>query len=352
MEEREQKLKENVEKLNNNEFSIYFFTMDTKGNATAAVANIYEMAKILSDNGYKTHILHEKNDYTPVSEWLGEEYSSLPHVSIEAGELKVGPSDFLVIPELFGHVAEQTANLGCKKIILCQAYDYMFEFLAPGKRWTDFGVTDCIAISEQVAEVVKKNFKTININIIPLSIPEYFNKPTEPKKPIIGIHTREQRDAAKTIKSFYLQFPQYKWVTFRDLRGLSRKAFAESLKECCCSLWIDDIAAFGTFPVESMKCGTPVIGKVPNMVPEWLIEDNGIWTYEGHRLAEFAVNYMEGWLEDRIPEKLLESMEPVAAKYKKEDQVKRVLEVFGGYIENRKVGIENHINELANNEAY
>ena len=66
-----------------------------------------------------------------------------------------------------------------------------------------------------------------------------------------------------------------------------------------------------------MKCGTPVIGKVPNMVPEWLTEENGIWTYEGHRLAEFAVNYIEGWLEDRIPEKLLKAMEPVAAKYKK-----------------------------------
>ena len=53
MEEKEQKLKESADKLNNNEFGIYFFTMDTKGNATASVANIYEMAKILSDNGYK-----------------------------------------------------------------------------------------------------------------------------------------------------------------------------------------------------------------------------------------------------------------------------------------------------------
>jgi hypothetical protein len=352
MEEKEQKLKESADKLNTKEFGIYFFTMDTKGNATASVANIYEMAKILSDNGYKSYILHEKNDYTSVEEWLGEEYSSLPHLSIEDGKLSVGPADFLIIPELFGHVAEQTANLGCKKIILCQSYDYMFEFLQPGKRWTDFGITDCITLTEQVAEIVKKNFKTININIIPLSIPEYFTLPDEPKKPIIGIHTRDQRDSAKTIKSFYLQFPQYKWVTFRDLRGLSRKDFAESLKECCCTLWIDDISGFGTFPVEAMKCGTPVIGKVPNLIPEWLTEDNGIWTYEGHRLAEFAVNYIEAWLEDKIPTKVLKAMEKVAKKYKKEDQVKRILEVFGGYIQNRKVGIENHIKELANNEAY
>tara|TARA_R110002110_G_scaffold2253_3_gene10211 strand:+ start:9989 stop:11047 length:1059 start_codon:yes stop_codon:yes gene_type:complete len=351
MEEKEQKLQENVDKLNNKGFGIYFFTMDTKGNATASVANIYEIAKILIENGYNAQILHEKNDYTSVETWLGEEYSSLPHCSIEKGELSVGPADFLVIPELFGHVAEQTAQLGCKKIILCQSYDYMFEFLEPGKRWTDFGITDCIAITDQIGEIVKKNFKTVNVDIIPLSIPEYFNKPTEPKKPIIAIHTREQRDAAKTIKSFYLQFPQYKWITFRDLRGLSRKEFANVLKECCCAIWIDDISGFGTFPVEAMKCGTPVIGKVPNLIPEWLTEDNGMWTYEGHRLPEFAVNFIESWLEDSIPNEITKAMEPIESKYKREDQVTKVLEVFEKYVKGRKEGMENHIKELAHNEV-
>jgi len=66
MEEKEQKIKENVDKIENNDFGIYFFTMDTKGNATASVAYIYELAKTLSDNGYNTHILHEKSEYTSV----------------------------------------------------------------------------------------------------------------------------------------------------------------------------------------------------------------------------------------------------------------------------------------------
>lgn len=350
MEEKEQKIKENVDKIENNDFGIYFFTMDTKGNATASVAYIYELAKTLSDNGYNTHILHEKSEYTSVEGWLGEEYAQLSHVSVEAGELAVGPADFIVIPELFGHVAEQITNLGCKKLMLCQAYDYMFEFLEPGKRWSDFGVTDCIAISEQIAEVVKQNFKTINVEIVPVAIPDFFTKSEEPKKPIVAVHTREQRDAAKTIKSFYLQFPQYKWITFRDMRGLGRKEFAKTLKEACCSIWIDDISGFGTFPVESMKCGTPVIGKVPNMIPEWLTEDNGIWTYEGHRLPEFAATYLESWLEDAIPSELLDAMKPIEDKYKKEDQDKRVIEVFKGYIAKRKQDLEKHL-ESANNEV-
>jgi len=37
----EQQLTEIVSKINSKDFSIYFFTLDTKGNPVAGVANIY-----------------------------------------------------------------------------------------------------------------------------------------------------------------------------------------------------------------------------------------------------------------------------------------------------------------------
>ena len=40
MEEKIKKLKDSIEKINNKDFGIYFFTIDTKGNPTAGVANI------------------------------------------------------------------------------------------------------------------------------------------------------------------------------------------------------------------------------------------------------------------------------------------------------------------------
>ena len=134
------------------------------------------------------------------------------------------------------------------------------------------------------------------------------------------------------------------------MRGLGRKEFAKTLKEACCSIWIDDIAGFGTFPVESMKCGTPVLGKVPNMIPEWLTEDNGIWTYEGHRLPEFAATYIESWLEDAIPTELLDAMKPIDEQYKKDTQDEKLLEVFKSYVSKRKEDLEQHIASL-NNEV-
>jgi hypothetical protein len=37
-----------------------FFTLDTKGNPTAGIANIYEHVKLLNELGYNATILHEK----------------------------------------------------------------------------------------------------------------------------------------------------------------------------------------------------------------------------------------------------------------------------------------------------
>ena len=51
------------DKLANKDFTLYFFTLDTKGNPTAGIANIYEHVKLLNELGYKAIILHEKNDY-------------------------------------------------------------------------------------------------------------------------------------------------------------------------------------------------------------------------------------------------------------------------------------------------
>jgi len=87
----EEQIGELLSKLDNKDFSFYFFTLDTKGNPVAGVANIYEHVKVLNELGYKAFIMHEKDDYKlrgdessmGIADWLGEEYANLPHISIE-----------------------------------------------------------------------------------------------------------------------------------------------------------------------------------------------------------------------------------------------------------------------------
>ena len=345
-------IKEAVNSLGKKDFKIYFFVMDTKGNPIASLANIYDHVKILRDLGYNAIILHEKNDYASVGPILGEAYSEIPHVSIESQQLKVNTQDFIVIPEIFANVMEQTSKLPSKRIVLLQSYDYIFEMLMPGKNWADYGITEVITTTEKQKEYVENLFaKRINTEIIPIGIPEYFKPSDKPKKPIIAISTRDQRDLVKIYKSFYLKYPHLKWVSFRDMRGLPREAFAKSLSESCLAIWVDDISSFGTFPVEAMKCDVPVLGKVPNMVPEWMDDKNGLWTHDPLMLADLAANYFQAWLEDGEPQELFEEMSKMKELYTTEKQKEKVKEVYEKIINNRinelsstlKVEVENNV---------
>ena len=49
------------------------------------------------------------------------------------------------------------------------------------------------------------------------------------------------------------------------MSGIPREEFAKELSKSFLSVWIDELSSFGTFPIESMKCNTPVIGKIPRL---------------------------------------------------------------------------------------
>lgn len=346
-------LEEQITRLKEKKSGMYFFVMDTKGNPTAGMANIYKQVKVLRELGYNANILHEKNEYTSVGSWLGKEYDELPHVSIESQELKVKADDFVFIPEIFGNVMEQTSKLPCKRIVISQAYDYVLEMLMPGKKWLDYGITDCITTTNKQAEYLKNLMgETLNTEIVPVSIPKFFKPSEKPKKPIIAIYTRDQRDTVKIFKTFYLKYPHLKWFTFRDMRNMPTEKFAENLSECCVSVWVDDISGFGTFPIESMKCEIPVLGKVPNMVPEWMEDKNGLWTHDINSIPDILANYVQAWLEDASPEELYEKMGEMNKKYTEETQKEKIMEVYSKIVENRITEFSEKLEsmEVVNNE--
>ena len=57
-----------------------------------------------------------------------------------------------------------------------------------------------------------------------------------------------------------------------------------------------------------MKCNVPVIGKVPNLPPSWMNEDNGIWITDHTLLADVISDFIQNWLEDNIKPELYSEM--------------------------------------------
>lgn len=354
--ERTQQILGTINKIEKKDFNIYFFVLDSKGNPIGELAYIYEHAKILKDNGFNTTILTEKNDYTGVGDWLGEDYMKIPHVSVESQTLKVGPQDFLIIPEIFANVMDQTKEFPCKRIVFCQSYDYILEILNLGAKWTDYGIKDCITTTQKQKDYINGLFQNVNVEVVPVGIPNYFKPTNKLQKPIVSLSCRDPRDTTKIVKSFYLKYPQFKWITFRDMKGLPRESFAQILSESCLSVWVDPISGFGTFPIESMKCKVPVIGRVPHMLPEWMeqitegsqeksLKDNGIWTYDTLSIPDLIATFLRLWLEDNIPNEVYEKMEDTPNNYTMEKMNNSVMEYYQKQINARLAELSSAITE-------
>ena len=341
------KLENSIENLKEKKCKFFFFVQDTKGNGRASVSYIYNLALTLKNAGYNSIILHEKSDYFGVQDWLGSEYmEKLEHLSVEGQNLQVSPEDFIFVPELFGYIMPQVANLPCGKVVICQSYDYIFETLQPGQSWNQFGFLKCITTSEKMKEYITSAMRNVSVDVIEPLISEDFSKPEFPQKPVIAIHTREQRDAINFIKLFYNKFPQYRWISFRDMRGISRKEFGTVLKDCMVSVWIDKESSFGTYPIECMKSGVPVIGAIPNLIPEWMNENNGIWIQDLITIPDLIADFIQNWLEDNVSDKIYEGGILTSEKYSSiEIHEKKITKLFENLIESRLENFESEYNK-------
>jgi hypothetical protein len=187
--------------------------------------------------------------------------------------------------------------------------------------------------------------------IIPPFIGDNFKPLNLPLKPFIAISCRDRLIHKKIISEFYLKFPQLRWITFKDMIQMSYNEFSDGLRECMVSVWVDDESTFGTFPLESMKSGVPVVGKIPNTEPDWLTE-NGMWTYDLSKIVNILGTFVLAWidgieLEDEVKDKMKETLIP----YEKSITDINVLSIFNSLRNKRIETIQKTIENLKQEET-
>lgn len=363
-----ERIDEAISKLETNDFCFYFFVVDCKNVPNGSIQYIYQLAKTLNDKNYKVKMLYQlENEYdneeleelkrkekpiddrrvfTGVGDWLGEEYMQLEHLNISKKEWTVSPSDFLFIPEVFSSLMKQTYQYKapCKRIVLLHNYDYITEFIPFSDEWGTYGIHDVIANTKAQGDLISSVFPYVNVKILNPYISNIFRKPIKPKKLIVNIISKKTEDVNKIMKQFYWKYPMYKFISFRDLRGYPKETFAEFLQESAITVWIDNETPFGYSAIEAIKTGNIVIGKVPEHMPEWMGDENGlfnngVWTYDLNTIPDILSRVLGSWMQDRIPETLCENMDNVDNLYTFEDYQNNVNEIINGYINDR-------INEL------
>lgn len=315
-------LKTELEKLKNKTFNVYFFTVDTKGTPSGYISYIYNTAKELLDMGYNVHMLHQEEEFIGVSSWMGEEYSQIPHHNIEKEKIALSVSDILFIPELFSNVMNTTQKVPCKRVAILQNFDYLTQIIPAGVSWANYGIKDCVTTTPQLSEKIKSVFPFVNSRTVsPLIDENLFNEPSTPKKLIINIVAKEQNDVNSIVKPFFWKYPMYRWVAFRELKGLSRKDFSDALKESAFTIWVDDDTEFGYSAIEAMKCRSIVIGKVPQNDVEWMHNENGefinngVWYYDKNDIHMLIAGAIESFIKDGINDEVFTEMRKMDNKY-------------------------------------
>jgi hypothetical protein len=329
---------ENIEKINtalgrleDSKSIVYFLTYDTKNNARASVKYIYDLALTLNQNGITSKILVEDSTYVGVESWLGDKYKELEVVSIKEDKVEINIDDTVVVPEYYTNILQKLSNIKCIKVLLIQQREYIYENLPIGSRFSDFGFDKIITTTEQSKKYLMEYFPESLVFIVPPIIEDIFSPSLLTLKPYVAISVRDRSIQRKIISEFYLKFPQLRWITFRDMVQMSYEEFSNNLKECMVSLWVDDDSTFGTFPLESMKCDVPVIGKIPDTEPDWLSE-NGMWTYDGNKLVDILGTYILAWIEGvELTQEVKDKMKDTLLPYKKDITENNILSVFNSF---------------------
>ena len=337
-------IEDNIKKMEDKSFNVFFFVIDTKGNPSGAIEYIYRTALDLSKMGYNVSMLHQEEDFVGVGEWLGEAYAELPHHNIEKENIEISASDFLFIPEILSSVMSQTKTLPCKRIMILQNHRFMADFMPVGVTPFDLNINEVITTTQTLKDIVDTYFPGIHTHIVRPAIAPVFRNNDNPKKLIINVVSRNQDDINRIVKPFYWKYPVYKWVSFRDLRGVTQDVFADALREGAITIWLDEVTDFGYSALEAAKSGSITLASVPATPTDWTFihetdadgEKEGlnpafIWFDDMERVPDMIASIVRTWTLDRIPQELYDKLSSAANEYTVE---KHLEDVQREYVEN------------------
>lgn len=341
-----QTVTEEIKKLEDKSFNVYFFVLDTKGNPSGSLEYIYQTAFTLKEKGYNVTMLHnEKDEFIGVADWLGEKYADLPHKNIEKENVEVSPSDFLFIPEIFVNVMTQTKKLPCKKVAIVQNYNYLSEFMPIASTFEDLRINDIITTTDVQANKIKEFFPGVETHVVSPSIKPIFRNSDKPRKLIVNVVSRNQEDVYRVMKPFYWKYPVYKWISFRELRGLNQETLSEALREAAITIWVDEKSNFGYTALEALRCGSILIGKIPETLSDWNVEigedgqkhltDACVWFDHMDNLPDILASVIRTWTLDKVPQEVYDNLHKIDNKYTQDIQEKEIEHVYKSLFDRR-----------------
>ena len=215
----------------------------------------------------------------------------------------------------------QTKQLPCKRVAILQNYNYLVEQMPYVAQWGDFGIMEGITNSDYQAAELNESFPYVKLRKVTPFISKVFGKTNEPRKMVVNVISKDQSNIKKIVKPFYWKYPMFKWVSFMELRNLSKEDFAKALREGAITIIVDEDASFGYAALESIKSGSITMCKVPETELDWASNEDGtlpnccVWFNDYSTLHKQLASVVRSWIMDKVPAVLEEEGEKILENY-------------------------------------
>jgi len=243
---------------------------------SGGVKVIYSHVWHLARNGYPAFVVHNKANFK--LSWLK---CDVPILYFEK-DLKIFPSDIVVIPEDHNAALDAFRNIHLKKYIFCQNHFYIFKGLQDHSNWADFGISGVFCCSEIIGEFIRSVFGYHEVPVIHNAIPLDVFKPGKKKLQIAYMPRKRSFELDFIRNLFNRMFGQFKQVPWVCIDKMGEPKVAEVLGESSIFLSTSLYEGFGLPPLEAMACGCIVVGFHGYGGLEYTTADNGFWCEEGN----------------------------------------------------------------------
>ena len=350
-------LLQSIEELKNKDSVFYFVGFNPTNMPNASSIYTYDVALYLKNKGYNVKVMFDKNFVKPY--WISQAAKDIEH--IEEHKVKIKPSDFLFLPEIlvtpfFKDLEKEKVRLSCEIVVISQTYSHIFKTMENGLNWTNYKIRHAITTSEKQKRHIQEYMPRVNVEVINPQIPEFFHKPEKPALPRVVMLGRDATEMEDIQKKFQTKYPYYRWIDIRYMAHMSHEEMADAMKNSVLAVWVDPMSSFGTFPLEAMRCGVPVIAQLPEMIPEWAEEtvkdeqsgkdvtkliSNVVWFSTKEELVDALSGALNQFFSDTIPSELYDNMSKLDNRYTKESFDSQADLAFQSIIDSRIVFLEN-----------
>ena len=348
------RIEDEISKIDNKESNIYFFVTSTHGIFDETIDYIYKMALLLKESGYNVALIHQDEKFEPNNWLFNTEYESLPIYDIAKGEVNVGVADILFIPEVFASVMNQTTKLPCKRIAIIQNITYLTKFMPLSSQIGDFGIVDCLTFDYSEADLIKSLFPYMHMHIAHTYVDDKFYETNDLRDMVVNIVSKSENHVNQIAKQFYWKYPLFKWITFKDMRGLTQEEYLTNLKEANITIWIDDEANNGLECLEALANENIVIAKIPDVIPEWAKNEDGslnnaaIWVNSIQEIPQIVANLVRAVITESIPSEITYDADKVRKQFTKQRSNLEINLAIDDILSTRKQELNNIITSIKN----